>query len=184
MRKDAQNPQSSGVSHLKRVPGPGPVPVHLCPLPADLQGQQGEFRGQARRRGCCRAVEEEMLLLPCGRPRAREAAPGSGAPPRGCLLYLEESAAFTASLPDSPPSLLHFSPLPCLLLPWGPSLGEGGGRLPLPSSCSCLCRMERGDSGMSTPILGGKAQLSVLGLIWLVGHCWEWGVVGKEECHV
>lgn len=49
-----------------------------------------------------------MLLLPCGRPRAREAAPGSGAPPRGCLLCSEESAAFRASLPDSPPSLLHF----------------------------------------------------------------------------
>lgn len=51
-----------------------------------------------------------MLLLPCGRPRTWEAAPGSGAPPRGYLLCLEESAAFTASLLDSPPSLLDFFP--------------------------------------------------------------------------
>lgn len=92
-------------------------------------------------RGCphrgCKAAEEVMLLLPCGRPRAREVAPGVGAPPRECSVCSEESAAFTASLPD--PLLLSFAFffLPACfsqLLPWGAGLGAGGDCLPLQGS--------------------------------------------------
>lgn len=132
--KDAWNPWTTGVSHLNPVPGP--APEHPCPLPADLPGR---FRGQGRVRGCphrgCRAVEEEMLLLPGGRPRAREAAPGSGAPPRGCLLCFGGKCSFHCL----PPRFASFSPSLFFFFPSS-----------LPASHSCclgdpdLVREERG----------------------------------------
>lgn len=137
--KDAQNPWTIGVSHLKPVPGPGAVPVHLSPLTADLHG---ELRGQARMRGCphrgCRAVEERCCCCLVGGPGLGRQLLGLG-PLRGdaCSAW----GKMQLSLPPSPVPLLlsftFFSLFPvCFsqLLPWGPSLGEGGGRLPLQGS--------------------------------------------------
>lgn len=64
------------------------------------------------------------------------------------------------------------------LLPWGPRLGEGGKRLR--GEGSCLCGMERGSSGMSTPIPGGKALLSALGGTAVSGEVWGKGTATFE----
>lgn len=136
--KDAWNPQTIGVSHLK--PAPGPAPEHLSPPSADLQGW---CRGQARLRGCPQrgCGGGDAAAAACWEAQGSGGLLGLGPLRGGACSALEESAAFTASLPHhSPPSLLHFyfffPPFPACfsqLLPWGPSLGEG----------SCLCRMER-----------------------------------------
>lgn len=63
--------------------------------------------GLQRRRCCCCHV---------GGPGLRRQLPGLGALRGDARLCLEESAAFTASLLDPPPSLLCLYSPPCLLL--------------------------------------------------------------------
>lgn len=80
--------------------GPGVVPVGLS-IPMSLSP-----RGQ-RRRGAAGAQPEEPL--PCGRPRAREAAPGAGAPPRGRSLSAQRKVQLSPPpFPDPPSSLPRF----------------------------------------------------------------------------
>lgn len=132
--------------------GPGVVPVGLS-IPMSLSP-----RGQ-RRRGAAGAQPEEPL--PCGRPRAREAAPGAGAPPRGRSLSAQRKVQLSPPpFPDPPSSLPRFfkkffppscPPLAaaasgsrprCRRRPPSPARLKGDG--------SCLCsiqrvrRMERG----------------------------------------
>lgn len=127
----------TSLCRMLRIPRPSAFPIgNQCvglarscrPLTADPPGRWGAAGVQGTMRGCpqpgCGAGEEAMLLLPCGRPRAREAAPGAGAPPRGRSLCSEESAAFTASLPDPPPPLLSFPFFPSLPASHSCCLGE------------------------------------------------------------